>query len=137
MAVQNAVAPTVPITVPTVSETVVVTTLLAGSTGANTPNPAFAAPIEPALFKGIVVLALGTGTTSVTVRLRLGTGLTGAIVASFVLSAVVAADDGTLAIPIWFYLPLAQPASTYTLSVQQASASGAGSVVYAGIETEG
>lgn len=107
------------VTIPTTTETVVATL------GPFTENQV--SPAQGVAFDGNINITTGTGTTSVTVRVRQGTGITGALVG--VAQSQVATAGQTINIPISELDPtLVQPNAQYVVTVQQAAASANGTV---------
>lgn len=105
--------------VPTTTETVV----------ASLTIPSVPGPGIPVSLTGTVHLTTGTGTTSVTLRVRRG-GLTGSVVATAPADTAIGAAGSTD--PYTIQAPDAPPESVnlvYVLTVQQAGASGAGTGV--------
>lgn len=107
------------VTIPTTTETVVATL---GPFAENQVSPA-----QGVAFDGNINITTGTGTTSVTVRVRQGTGITGTLVG--VAQSQVATAGQTINIPISELDPtLVQPNAQYVVTVQQAAASANGTV---------
>lgn len=118
------VATGTPITMVTTAETVLVTSPVLP---VNNPSA------EGIRIFGVVNLLTGAGTTLVTIRVRAGSGLTGALIGSGQQYTIGAAVNASI--------PYAQmdpttvsPGVQYTVTIQAAGATGNGSVAYADMD---
>lgn len=116
--------PAVPIAVTTTAETVLATVNVGSTNGAQ---------VQVTL-EGLVVLTTGTATTGVTVRLRRGTDATGTVVATTGVETAIGAAGSTDPYPIQAVdTPGDVGGQSYALTVQQAAATGNGSVTFASL----
>ena len=82
------------------------------------------------LLEGILSITAGTGTTSVTCRLRQGTGITGTVVGNAVSQTVTAGNTYLLS-PMALDTTLSATNQQYVITVQQTGATANGTINYA------
>lgn len=110
------------VNVPTNVETAVATITLTPQQGSLATNPTAANPV-PTMIQGLINLTVGTATTNIFVRIRQGVGVTGNAVQA---DTITGTPGATQQIPFQTFDNVG--ANAYTLTVQQLSATGNGTL---------
>lgn len=122
MASTNAAASTAATNIPTTTETVVLTFVVPPE---NNPGG------EGLQIDATVAWTAGAGTTSAIVRVRQGSGITGAVVGAAIQEPATASVPNSISAQL-LDPTLSYPAgNTYSLTIQQNAATGAGTAIYA------
>lgn len=115
----------------TVTDTAVVTT--AETAAITSPAVSQAVDGEPITISGVISYLTGAATTAITVRVRQGATIAGALVGEAALHTIGAAVDGQIPFNV-SHAPAGVAGQQYTVSVQATAATGNGTIKAASIE---